>query len=108
MTTSKKPRHMARQPIIIIEGEGTAPVAADATTRAILPPTAKRPTKQALVLDLLRGEGGASLNTIVAATGWQVHTARAALSGLRKQGQAIARTKVEGEMRYILSDAPAQ
>ena len=59
-----------------------------------------RSTKQALLLDLLKREGGASLDEIVAATGWLPHTSRAALTGLRKKGHEIAKEKVEGTTRY--------
>jgi DNA-binding IclR family transcriptional regulator len=59
-------------------------------------------TKQSLVLELLHQDGGASLVAIVAATGWLPHTARAALTGLRKQGHTIARDKVAGETRYAI------
>jgi DNA-binding transcriptional regulator PaaX len=62
----------------------------------------KRSTKQSLMLDLLQGEGGVSLAKIVAATGWQPHSIRAALTGLRKQGHPIERSKVGGESRYAI------
>ncbi|MGY0794674.1 DUF3489 domain-containing protein, partial [Azospirillum argentinense] len=43
-------------------------------------------SKQAQVIILLRREQGASLDEIVAATGWQKHTVRGAISGaLRKR-----------------------
>ncbi len=55
----------------------------------------KTPTKPlskiGTVADLLRREGGATLAELVAATGWQPHTTRAALTGLRKKGYAIER-----------------
>lgn len=57
-------------------------------------------SKQALVVELLRQEGGASLNDLTAATNWLPHTARAALTGLRKQGIRLVREKVDGETRY--------
>lgn len=87
MTTTNKPRRMARP----------------ATAVAALPD--KRPTKQSLVLDLMRTEGGVPLSAIMAATGWQAHTVRAALTGLRKQGHCIVRGKVEGETRYAVTAA---
>jgi hypothetical protein len=46
---------------------------------------AQRPTKQTLILDLLKRDGGARLVELAAATGWLPHTARAALTGLRKK-----------------------
>jgi Protein of unknown function (DUF3489) len=44
----------------------------------------------------MRGEGGSSLPAMVASTGWLPHTARAALTGLRKKGHAIGKSKVDG------------
>ncbi|API61033.1 hypothetical protein BSL82_08305 [Tardibacter chloracetimidivorans] len=60
------------------------------------------PSKIAQVLVLLRRRGGASLAEIVSATGWLPHTSRAALTGLRKKGHAIAKEKIEGTTRYQL------
>ena len=57
------------------------------------------------MLDLLQEEGGVPLAAIVAATGWQAHSARAALTGLRQQGHAIERGKLDGETRYAITSA---
>jgi hypothetical protein len=57
-------------------------------------------TKQALLYDLLTRKGGASLEELVAATGWLPHTTRAALTGLRKRGFVVDKAKVEGTTRY--------
>ncbi len=59
-----------------------------------------RVTKQSLVIDLLKRDGGATLDEIVTATGWLPHTTRAALTGLRKKGHEIAKAKVDGATRY--------
>lgn len=45
------------------------------------------------VVSLLRREGGATLLEMVAATGWQTHSTRAALTGLRKKGHVLAKDK---------------
>lgn len=55
-------------------------------------------TKIAWVLALLRRAEGADLQAIVAATGWLPHTARAALTGLRRRGHAIEARR-DGEAR---------
>ncbi len=39
--------------------------------------------------------GGASIADLIDATGWLPHTTRAALTGLRKKGIAIARSPAE-------------
>lgn len=48
-------------------------------------------TKQALVVSILSGGSGASLNELMAATGWLAHTTRAALTGLRQRGYVLER-----------------
>ena len=93
MTKTTKPRRMAR-----------SPEAATDTS----PDSPKRTTKQKLVLQLLSREGGASLNAIVEATGWLPHTARAALTGLRKRGHDVTRTKVECENCYSVAGEAVQ
>ena len=55
------------------------------------------------VLALLRRSDGASLDELVVATGWLPHTTRAALTGLRKKGHAIARVGETGASRYHLA-----
>ena len=63
-------------------------------------PAAAPASKQTLIKDLLARHEGASLDEIIALTGWLPHTTRAALTGLRKKGFAIDKTKVEGVTRY--------
>ena len=79
-TTTKRPRRMARE----------AKPAAPST-----PPTAKSQSKAALVEDLLLQDKGASLDDLYQATGWLAHTCRAFLTGLRKKGRAVERSKRE-------------
>ena len=52
-------------------------------------------TKQALVIEMLSAKKGATLDTLVEATGWLPHTTRAALTGLRKRGFSIERRRDE-------------
>lgn len=47
-------------------------------------------SKISIVIDLLQREEGATLDDLMTATGWQPHSTRAALTGLRKKGYAIA------------------
>jgi Protein of unknown function (DUF3489) len=54
-------------------------------------PVAPRPgTKISAVIGALESTSGATIDEIVAVTRWLPHTARAALTGLRKRGYAIA------------------
>ena len=51
--------------------------------------TARAPkTKKAQILALLRRKRGASMRALTGRTGWQAHSVRAALTGLRKRGAA--------------------
>ena len=65
-------------------------------------------TKQALVIEMLSAKKGATLDALVEATGWLPHTMRAALTGLRKRGFSIERTREEGsDSIYRIVSAPA-
>ncbi len=54
-------------------------------------------SKQALLLDLLRRKGGASIEELAAATGWQRHSVRGAISGTvkKKLGLTVVSDKVK-------------
>ena len=80
------------------------------TDEQIETPTAETPpapvqrrkgTKQETLIEMLRAEGGATIDEIVAETGWQAHTVRGAISGAlkKKLGLTIASEKVEGRGR---------
>ncbi len=62
--------------------------------------TGARKTKQAAILDLLHGPEGASIHDLTSATGWQAHSVRAALTGLRKHGHGIELNLESGANRY--------
>lgn len=75
----------------------------------LLPQQPRAGSKQAHVLELLAHPDGATLDALMAATGWLAHTTRAVLSGLRKRGHLIERVP-GGERessRYRLA-APAR
>lgn len=72
-------------------------------TRAARPPAPKRPTpragtKQAQIITLLQRPEGATIAEIVAATGWQAHSARGMISGAlkKKLGLPITSEKIDG------------
>lgn len=64
--------------------------------------TSKATTKTDKVVALLKRKQGASLEELTKATDWLPHTTRAAMTGLRKKGHAIERTKVDGVSRYAI------
>ncbi|GGE82484.1 DUF3489 domain-containing protein [Stappia taiwanensis] len=81
-----------------------APAAADPAPKAR---TTRTGTKQAKLIDMLRAEGGATIDEIVAETGWQPHTVRGAMSGAlkKKLGLTITSEKVEGRDRaYMIAE----
>lgn len=65
----------------------------------------KAPTKIALVLELLASAEGVPVTEPMAATGWQPHTTRAALTGLRKKGHSIQRIKRDSITCYRVLEA---
>jgi Protein of unknown function (DUF3489) len=65
-------------------------------------------SKLALVIEQLQRADGATMVDLTQASGWLPHTARAALTGLRKRGYAVVRERIgAGESVYRISDAPA-
>jgi hypothetical protein len=59
--------------------------------------TTRPPTKRALIIAMLSRREGATMDDLIAATGWLPHTTRAALTGLRQKGLCLERSKSEGE-----------
>ena len=76
---------------------------------AATPPTTesapKSPSKRSLVLDLLHRDDGATLPELTAATGWQAHSVRAVLTGLRKRGYVLEKSIRNGATCYQILDA---
>lgn len=93
---TKRPRKMAREPQVQ-EAPGTETGNEPATQSA--DPQPKRASKSSLVLTLLNCAQGATIEQLVAATGWLPHTTRAALTGLKKKGHTITSDKTEGAAR---------
>jgi len=109
MTTTQKPRRMARPPLVDADGVNGSRVSGIVATEPVATmPAEKRATKQSLVLGLLHRDGGASLAELIKATGWLPHTARAALTGLRKKGHAIERASIDGTTRYKIAPAASE
>jgi hypothetical protein len=65
------------------------PTAEVPTTGGAQPSAPRDGTKLARVLELLQRDCGATLEELIAATGWLPHTTRAVLTGLRKRGYAV-------------------
>jgi len=86
-----------------------APKPAKATKQATAKdatPTAREGSKKAIVLDLLRRPGGATLPDIMSATGWLAHSVRGFISGGlgKKMGLTVESLKTsEGARAYRLN-----
>ena len=70
-----------------------------------VPATETPRSKKDQLIDLLGAKGGADVQTLSDTLGWQPHTVRAALTGLRKAGIAVEKMPVrEGERaRYRIN-----
>lgn len=95
-------RQDGERPIgVFITDAGRAAIGAEPAARAAPERSAspvdvakpKPPSKAAQVIALLRREQGATLDELVAATGWLPHTTRAGLTGLRKKGHVLDKSK---------------
>ena len=81
------------------------PEASSRKARALVPVAETPTSKKDQLIALLRGKGGADVQALSDALGWQPHTVRAALTGLRKAGVALEKMAVrEGERtRYRIN-----
>ncbi len=92
------------------EGADEAPSAEppqDAPAEADRAPKARTPragTKQARLIEMLRAEGGATIDEIAAALEWRPHTVRGAMAGAlkKKLGLTITSDKIEGRGRAYM------
>jgi hypothetical protein len=73
--------------------------------RAKKPTPARRGSKTAKILDLLKRSGGVTLKELIKATGWQSHSVRGFLSGTvgKKMGIPVESSRrTDGERAYRL------
>ena len=71
-------------------------------------PTPRAGTKQALLIAMLQAPEGATMDEIIAATGWQAHSARGAMSGALGKKLGLVVTSAKDEIRgrvYRISPA---
>jgi hypothetical protein len=59
------------------------------------------------MLILLRRKEGASLEDMTTRTGWQVHSVRAAITGLKKQGHVIAKRVSGNTTVWLIAEGAA-
>ncbi|NGQ93528.1 DUF3489 domain-containing protein, partial [Rhodobacter sp. HX-7-19] len=81
-----------------LPSDAPAPDAATAPEGGPKARTPREGTKQATLIAMLRAPEGATIEEIMAATGWQSHTVRGAMAGAlkKKLGLEVTSEKVEG------------
>jgi Protein of unknown function (DUF3489) len=100
-TTKVQPNGKSSEVLKAVKTPDLAPV--DCTE-----PNAQRTTKQELILTLLSRNGGAGIDEIMRATGWQQHSVRGFFAGTvrKKLGFDLTSEKAEGsERRYAIKVA---
>jgi hypothetical protein len=100
-TKFRRPRRMAREGAVTNQPANAGVAAPEA------PPKSAKPnaeSKIAQVIALLSRDQGATLAELTEATGWLPHTTRAALTGLRKEGRVIEKTKRDDATCYKLAE----
>ena len=100
-TPQAQPAETAKEP------KAQKPAKAEKAEKAEKPIKVRAPSKQDVMLSLLKREGGTSLSELMSATGWQQHSVRGALSTLNKGlGGVIENAKRDGQRIYWIG-APA-
>jgi hypothetical protein len=89
-------RTKSKPPEVIAATTGNAPAA-----------PVQADTKVAMLIALLTRPEGATLDQMVAATGWQPHTTRAALTRLKARGFTVTSVKIDGVRTYRASGPAA-
>ncbi len=62
-------------------------------------------TKAAMVTRILSREKGATVLEIAKAAGWQPHSCRAFLTGVRKKSQMVKEQRFDGKVAYRIEGA---
>ena len=100
---------LGEAPITPVQGEadGTEADEEEDAGSAVAPPTPKG--KIAILVGLLQREEGATVEAMMAATGWQAHSVRGAMSGAVKKalGLTLDSEKRDGVRIYRIVEAAA-
>ena len=103
---SKPATKAKRKPVAQKRLSGSRRVSASAMADPTQTSAPRRPSKKATIEALVLRKEGAVIADLMAATGWQEHSIRAALTGLRKAGRTISRVRDDrGTTRYRIGGA---
>jgi transcription initiation factor IIE alpha subunit len=67
--------------------------------------TLREGSKAATLLEMLQRKDGATLEEMTERTGWQTHSVRAAMTGLRKKGHAVEKRAVGNTTAWFIGAA---
>ncbi len=97
--TSSSGKQLSETPPIAADkadGKSLSPPCHTAASEDVEPSRPRPTSKAGIMLALLEAPDGATLAKLMQVTGWQAHTIRAALSGLRKRGFSVGIAKLPG------------
>ena len=106
-TRARKSKHRAEPPKQVALPSQRARAKAKELSPPSPPPSTPtvRTSKKRMIEALLRRPEGVGMAGLIAATGWQAHSVRAALTGFRKAGCTIEREQDASETRYRIVEA---
>ena len=83
--------------------------AAHRRPRSASQPTARRESKKALIIAMLRAPGGATIEAMARAAKWQLHSVRGFLAGVVRKKLGLTLVSADGENGrvYRIMDRPA-
>ncbi len=67
--------------------------------------TLREGSKAATLLEMLQRKDGATLDEMTERTGWQSHSVRAAMTGLRKKGYVIEKRQTGNTTAWFIGSA---
>jgi hypothetical protein len=103
-TTKQGTRRGARQKPTLAKGAQASATAARGATADSRAAAGRARTKADRILALLKQPTGATLKSIMAATGWQAHSVRGFVSGhlVKKMGLRVKSYRRDGERVYAI------
>ncbi len=106
INTTKRPRAAAKQAAASVTAK---PRRKKSVAAGMIPPDQPPAgiTKGAILISLMRGDGGATAQALAEAVGWQVHSVRGFIAGALKKRPDLTVTavRIEGVTRYSVQDA---